>query len=242
MDMATNPIILKESTSTVINPRANLLEEGSDKIRGNKGMIIKGFKTEKMRVEEHLRQVNFYFPEIVSKGEKKETIKIKQPEMRYRARTDLERVLESINKNSFRKLDERRFKIQLKKNNDPKKENEPKKGDEVLDYKDAQKNGDDENDDFDYLGIQIEEDHNALLIKNALEKKKKLINSRRMELNAKAKFLIRDFHNKTHFKGVTTLVNLANYNGKINLGKKIKKICVLYLFFSKFFYNFFLLR
>jgi hypothetical protein len=213
--MASNPIVLKDSTSTVLNPRATLLDEGVDKIRGNRGMIIKGFKTEKMRVEEHLRNVNFYFPKVTIKENKEFTAKIKQPEMRYKARTDMERVLEAINKNSFRKLDAKFLKRQLKNLTKPKiNETGVKKGDEVLDYKDAQKNGDSEIDDFDYLGIQMEIDHNAQILKNEIEKKMKLINSRKMELNSQARFLIKEFNNKTHFKGVTTLVNFNNY-GKI---------------------------
>jgi hypothetical protein len=208
MDMASNPIILKDSTTTVVNPRAVLLDEEIDKIRGNKGMIIKGFKTEKMRVEEHLRNVNFYFPKV-NKIENREFIgQIKQPQMRFRARTDMERVFESINKNSFRKLDRKIINKQLKSMSEPKKnENYLHKHDQIIDYKDAQIDGESELDDFDYLGLKIEEDHNALLLKMEIEKKMKLINSRKKELNSQAKFLIKEFHNKTHFKGVTTMVN-----------------------------------
>lgn len=213
MDMANNPIVLKDTTSTVKNPREELLEEGMDKIRGNKGMIIKGFKTEKMRVEEHLRNVNFYFPKVM-KQEFKEEAKIKQPSMRFKPRTDMERVFEAINKNSFRKLDKKIINKQLKSMSEvKKKETEANPDDEILDYKDAAKDNESEYDDFDYLGIKKETDN---LGKIEMEKKLKLIKSRKRELNAQAKFLMREFHNKTHFKGVTSLVNFNN-NGKNTL-------------------------
>jgi hypothetical protein len=212
MDMATNPIIIKDSTSIVKNPREELLEEGIEKIRGNKGMIIKGFKTEKMRVEEHLRNVNFYFP-VRQKIEIKKA-KISQPSMRFKPRTDMERVFEAINKNAFRDMDRKIINTQLKSMSQPKKKEDPvNQADDIVDYKDALNNDESEYDDFDYLGIKKETD-NDILSKIENERRLKLIKSRKMELNKQAKFLIKEFNNKTHFKGVTTLVNSNSY-GKI---------------------------
>ncbi len=98
----------------VQNPRQEYFDEGIDKIRGGKGIILKGYKTEKMRVEEHLRNINFYYPYDDKLKESLKTddlnstnnkLTIKQPEMRFKPRTDLERIFDEINKNSFRKLD-----------------------------------------------------------------------------------------------------------------------------------------
>jgi len=221
MDMATNPIVLKDTTSTVINPREELLEEGMAKIRGSKDMILKGFKTEKMRVEEHLRNVNFYFPKVPKVEFKETSTKMKQPSMRFKPRTDMERVFDAINKNSFRKLDHKIITTQLKNMSEPKKKEAEINPDEIPDYKDAAKNEESEYDDFDYLGIKKETDN---LSKIEMERNLKLIKSRKKELNAQAKFLMKEFHNKTHFKGVTSLVNFNNN------GKKFS-----YLIFNNFF-------
>lgn len=195
----------------VVNPRQILLEEGIDKIRGGKGMILKGFKTEKTRVEEHLRNINFYYPEenskttIIKNNKETEEVIMKQPVLRFKPRTDLERIFEEINKNSFRKLDRNIIEQQIK-NIDKVKKGEIKDDnkDEIPDYKDATKLEDDY-DDFDYLGIKkdVKEDKNKL----EMERRNKLIKSRKKDLNSNAKNLMKELHNKTHFKGVTSLTN-----------------------------------
>ena len=161
--MTSHPIVVKDSTHTVQNPRQDLLEEGIDKIRGGKGMILKGFKTEKVRVEEHLRNINFYYPKeekteqkLTPKEATAEKLKMKQPEMRYKPRTDMERIFETINKNSFRKVDKGIIDNQLK-TLDKAAKKPTEFSDEIPDYKDATKM-EDEHDDFDYLGIKKETD------------------------------------------------------------------------------------
>lgn len=218
--MAHSPIVVKDSTHIVQNPRQELYEENIDKIKGRKGIILKGYKTEKMRIEEHLRNINFYYPHddktqrdlIDSKNEDPSSyckITIKQPEMRFKPRTDLERVFDEINKNSFRKIDKNIIDKQLKtldmtttkklnsEDNDPYK---------IPDYKEASKL-DEPYDDFDYLGINNRETEEK---KIEYEKKMKLIKSRKKDLNSQAKNFMKEFHNKTHFKGVMSMVN---FNG-----------------------------
>jgi hypothetical protein len=126
----------------------------------------------------------------------------------------MERVFETINKNSFRKLDKNLINKQFKElNKEIVKKTEEKK-EEVLDYHEAVKQDISEYDDFDYLGLNkdISVDNQSKIER---EKKNKLIKTKKMELNAQAKFLMREFHDKTHFKGVTSLLNMVS-NGKIN--------------------------
>jgi hypothetical protein len=244
--MATSPIKVKDSTHMIINPRQNLLEEGIDKIRGGKGMILKGFKTEKTRVEEHLRNINFDYTnfsksKINNKSNKNYNISnnsinnnnnnntnnnndnynvnLQQPVLRFKPRTDLERIFEEINKNSFRTIDKNIIEKQIK-NIDKVIIKNPieKSGGEIPDYNKAFKE-EEEYDDFDYLGIKgIIDPKEEEIKKLEIEKKNKLLKSTKKNLNLNAKNLMKELHNKTHFKGVTSLVN---YN---SLG-------IFYLFF-----------
>jgi hypothetical protein len=232
--MAHSPIIVKDSTHIVKNPRQEFFDEGIDKIIGGKGIILKGYKTEKMRIEEHLRNINFSYQK---KEEKKNEdhqnsksgnlnitsngVTIKQPEMRYKPRTDLERIFDEINKNSFRKLDKNIIEQQFKniEMNSTRKfnnniENELSNNhakDEIPDYKNAGKVDENFHDDFHHSGLEKEKtDEN----KTENEKKNKAKMSRKKELNSQAKNLMKEFHNKTHFKGVTSMVNLKNITCK----------------------------
>jgi C1A family cysteine protease len=210
--MEKSPIIVKDSNHMIINPRQNLLDEGIDKIRGGKGMILKGFKTEKTRVEEHLRNINFYYPKEEEKNplitKEKENKTMQQPVLRFKPRTDLERIFDEINKNSYRKVDkniiENQIRIIDRVNLNPRALTE--NPDEIPDYRNATKE-EEEDDDFDYLGLKGIIDPLEEKKRLELEKKNKLTISRKKDLNLNARNLMKELHNKTHFKGVTSLVN-----------------------------------
>lgn len=264
--MAHSPIIVKDSTHIVKNPRQEFYDEEIDKIRGGKGMVLKGYKTEKMRIEEHLRNINFYYPKKEEKiKEQNSNIKInesnnynklnatstavimKQPEMRFKPRTDLERIFDEINKNSFRKLDKNIIEKQLKtlEMNSTKKftfENEQNNNlnqakDEIPDYNPAFKMDDLFHDDLDYLNIEKEKTEEN---KGDKEKKLKIEKSRKKELNLHAKNLMKEFHNKTHFKGVTSMVNFKNQTCIYLFSKK--KFCFLKIFYFLFTANVYFIK
>jgi hypothetical protein len=217
--MAHSPIVVKDGTHIVLNPRQEFFDEGIDKIKGGKGIVLKGYKTEKMRIEEHLRNINYCYP-IEEKNLSKETTgksddlntsrckaTIKQPEMRFKPRTDLERIFDEINKNSFRKLDKNIIEKQMKtlEMNTTKKFNEDNDENIIPDYKDAGRI-DKTLDNFDYFAMSKETEESGAEV----ERKIKLQKSRKQELNSQAKDLMKEFHNKTHFKGVTSLFNFKN--------------------------------
>ena len=92
--MAQSPVVVKDYSSIVRNPRQELFEESIDKIIGGKGIILKGYKTEKMRIEEHLKNVTFNYQQNnkeyeinSSKFPKENKICIKQPQMRFKPRS-----------------------------------------------------------------------------------------------------------------------------------------------------------
>ena len=215
--MAHSPIVVKETTRVVKNPRQELLEEEVDQIIGGKGMIIKGYKTEKMRIEEHLKNINYYFPNdekfntkenfenLINNKNINNKLFLKQPEMRYKPRTDLERVFDAIQKNSVRKMDKNIIHNQFK-NLDLKlsKKNNNFGLEEILDYRSSiTKPTEISEGEFNYLGI------NETAEKIKAENERKIITNKK-ELNSEAKNLIKEFHSKTHFKGVACLglVNL----------------------------------
>jgi hypothetical protein len=122
--MGTEPIIIKDSTVNIETTRKKLYDEQADKIRDRHGMILKGFKTEKQRIEEYLEEKNYGF--TVDEREK-EFIKILnstdsdksvhyykendpvlvQPSMRFKPRSDLERIYDANNDYNLGRVDKK---------------------------------------------------------------------------------------------------------------------------------------
>lgn len=241
--MAQSPIIVKDSTHIVKNPRQEFFDEEIDKIRGGKGIVLKGFKTEKVRIEEHLRNINFYYPKTDDKNKDKDNNfnndknkiipignTMKQPEMRFKPRTDLERIFDEINKNSYRKIDkniiEKQFKTiemnSIRKFNNENEHSINQGKDEIFDYKEAGKNENNFKDELDHLENDKEKTEKK---KAEIDKKNKLLNKiQKKELNSQAKNLMKEFHNKTHFKGVSSMFNFKN------------RTCIIFLVY--YFFNF----
>lgn len=129
-----------------------------------------------------------------------------QPQMRYKPRTDLERIYDSINTNSFGKANKKVVDKQLKeldlniakKNPSWKKPNE--EFDEIFDFKSI-------------LTKNKEETEENEKIKNSAKKERK------KDLNILAKNLMSDLHNKTHFKGTSVIANkideILKYKGQV---------------------------
>ncbi len=57
--MIGNPIQVAKIRDHVINPRQELFEEENQKIRGKKGIILKGFMTEHERITKLLEENKF---------------------------------------------------------------------------------------------------------------------------------------------------------------------------------------
>lgn len=54
--MAHAPIVIKDTKDFINNPRQEYFEESKNKILGKKGMMIKGYVTEKERIASHLKE------------------------------------------------------------------------------------------------------------------------------------------------------------------------------------------
>lgn len=195
--MVHSPIKVKNYENPVESTRKDLLDEENEKIQGNRGFIFKGYKTEKERIEEYLKNKNFYFHDsdhlnnsssYVDTKQNQSLGGIVQPQMRFKPRTDLERIVESINKNSFGKADKQIVDKQLRglDLNVTKVKKSTTIAD-VPDYKEF---------------VTHDNRHQS---EAALEPHKRNRDSKKKEMNSEAKHLMKDLHMKTHFKGVTVI-------------------------------------
>jgi len=152
---------------------------------------------------------------------------IMQEEMRFKPRTDIERLIEHINKNTSRKLDTKILDHHMReiRSRTSKRSNQSIS---KLNLNNKEENQFNENEYYekefslfnecnneidDYLNklkIQKQEENKKL---NNKEKYRKL-NNRKIELNQEAKNILNEFHHKTHFKAVSTIANHYNDKGK----------------------------
>jgi hypothetical protein len=113
-NMVSDPICVKDSLVNFETSRKQLYDEELHKIKGRHGIILKGFKTEKQRIEDYLNERKYGY---ISNKKKKEFVKILtstktdrsvispkeksniliQPSMRFKPRSDLERIYDTNN-------------------------------------------------------------------------------------------------------------------------------------------------
>jgi len=116
-----------------------------------------------------------------------------QPQMRYKARSDLERIYDEVNKNSYGRANKEIIQNQFK----------------MFDFNAASKKKNKVEDD--QQGDESIDDRKNLMLKAKDEKKQKTREQIKKEMNLEAKNLMSEFHVKTHFKGASSIAN-ANSN------------------------------
>ena len=199
MAASKHPITITDYARSIESTRQELLKEEDEKIKGRRGMIHKGFLTEKQRIvknklyqKQYLIQ-NQFLNQDSYKDNKKEN-KFIQPQMRFKPRTDLERIYDSINSYSFGRINKDIINKQLKSLD----LNEP----EVLETKTEEEEID-----------SFKDDHSKSFERESLKNQygqreqnkviQKKIKGRKHVDNSEAKNLMKEYHNKTHFKGAT---------------------------------------
>lgn len=212
--MVNNPITVTNYVNPIDSTRKALLDEENEKIQGRRGFVFKGFKTEKERIEEYMKEKNFYYNGLsehslshANKGEILNSSGILQPTMRFKPRTDLERICETINQNSFNRADKSVVDKQLRDLElNVTKVNNKIDVNAVPDYRDMQNSG--------YLKTENnvfgkEEERNKAKSNNRSQnmsmKVKQSNFSKKKEMNSEARNLIKDLYFKTHFKGATVI-------------------------------------
>jgi len=151
--------------------------------------------------------------------------------MRYKPRTDIERIFEELNKNSSRKLDQKILDNHIRKIESRKsvKSNESllkikERNNDKEENKSSDKNNNAEKymSSFDENYNEIDEYLNKLRLKKEEEKKKlhvkdkfRKLNNHKTDLNKDAKYILKEFHHKTHFKAAKMIANYYNESGKV---------------------------
>ena len=101
--MAEKPIVVKKVKEKLFTNREALLAETSDKILSKKGFVFTSYKTDKERIKEHLERearINNSNKYATYNTESSNMFQSKfnliQPSMRFKPRTDLERVYDTL--------------------------------------------------------------------------------------------------------------------------------------------------
>jgi hypothetical protein len=230
LNLAENPIYVKKEPKFYLTTREEFFAKNSNKILDKKGFVFSTHKTDKERINEFLKNkaaLEKYHNEINAKKPKQINVpSFIQPSMRFKARTDFERVLEQLhgNKESFNR-EKNKIKKQLQKingdlsdfsdNSDyeeylPKKKNEDDKNDNINDDEELRKKN---------LHNKIIQDRKAML-----KKRKFLVMglNRRID-NSQARYIRGDLHNKTHFKAMENLTMFKTSTMDHNIFKQWSK-------------------
>ena len=223
---ANNRVKITDFTTPIINTRERYLLENDNKIKGRKGFLFGSFKTEKERIQKaiednslmmgnsleqtKLRNENKTLKKNLSvsplKGDRWST-GCYQPQMRFKPRTDLERIYDSVNLNYYGKIDQGVINRQLKQLdlNVPKASLSCDINDD--DNNKTLNNNKVGNADFPSHLIKDtkrEGEHDVKKKKTSKKVNKPKILYRR-PLNRESKKIMNDFHYKTHFKALESL-------------------------------------
>ncbi len=236
-----NPKIeIKDFNSPIEDTRLQYLEENDNLIKGRRGFLFAGFKNEKERIKEQIKKNDIYNNSLESTTLKKPQKKVMnkstslpvllnekykvisapkyvQPFMRFKPRTDLERIYDSVNLNYYgsinRKIVDRQLKYLDLTN--------PMKMDEYNIVNSKSVNTLKEN-------IEETKEKNNIIDKNEEnDNNEKKINNKRILnylpkkfINMDSKKIMQYFHYKTHFKAIQSLALSRDKIIKNYLSKK----------------------
>ncbi len=212
LQMASSPLKIKDNHNQISSVRQEYLNQGNEKIIGKKGFIFTTFKTEKQRVEEllkekeieneNLKTTSDFNDSKIRSSSRLDTSspEFQQPSMRFKARTDLERIVDAVNSYSFGRANYDIIHKQLKEL------------DLIVGKKSVPSVREITQEIPDYSSSVVKrmekklllEKHNQELkkLQQSIIEKKKNIGKKKLN-NSQARQLLRDLHYKTHFKGAT---------------------------------------
>ena len=212
LKMAEKPIIVKKERDKYLTTREELYAKTSNKILDKKGFVFTSYKTDKERIGDFLKTkkiIDDYLSSYPKKKIKKPEATLIQPSMRFKARTDLERIYDSIQNHESIFKEKKLVQDQLLKMGFVSQN--------VDDYDDSDSNIENNKKKFDEInGILDEEErkkkilHNKILKerKNMIEKRKSLLSIEKKKNsidNNQVKHLREELHQKVHFKAMENL-------------------------------------
>jgi len=124
--MANNPITIKEHNFHFNTTRQDFMNDNNRKFGGSGKFSFRKYKTDKERIDEYLREKELNDKKTVKPSERqlaqrldeyKSHHSVEQPIMRFKPRTDLERMYYTINEYSFGKVPKEVVDEQLRKLN-----------------------------------------------------------------------------------------------------------------------------
>ena len=208
-DMADKPVILRESIKPFTTTREELLFEESNKILFHKGFVFNLYQTDRERLNTYINErekEKDYENKIISYNASKDNnnenlttkiTQITQPQMRFKPRTDLERIYQILSNYRPSKVNKKSKKIIENHLNDLKKKfmKMTNKSENMIFNDDTQKS-------IEQLiqDIGIEKDKKKGVFEE-ISKKLKIQKNKRVD-NSNAKALHSDLYNKTYFNAV----------------------------------------
>ena len=222
-DMADKPVILRESIKPFTTTREELLFEESNKILFHKGFVFNLYQTDRERLNTYINEKEKekdYENKMISYESKNNndniTTKITQPQMRFKPRTDLERIYHILSNYRPSKVGKKSKKIIENQLNDLLKIKLKKitnKSENMIFHDDEQKSIEQLIQD---IGIDKEKKKGVF---EEISKNLKLSKKKRVD-NSNAKILHSDLYNKTYFNAVE---NYTIFKNTCFLPKKINK-------------------
>jgi hypothetical protein len=198
--MTHRPIVIKDVVSQINNTRQVLFDEKSHMI--NQQFSFKRFRTEKDRIKELLsekEQIESYNTKNL--GKNKDTGFL-QPTMRFKPRTDIERVVEAANKYSFGRISKEVVNQHLKKL----ELNSPKRSSATVTFiKLADSRPQSTNSKADSIDSLPPIDDSELKEKHKLYESPKKIREHLKQANQDARKMMDEKQVKTHFKAASNI-------------------------------------
>ena len=214
--MVKSPLVIQDYLCPIESTRKQLMEENSSRSK-HKKFCFKKYVTEKERIKKYLEERKSFgeyydergnFIQIQNsppKKKKKEAPIYEQPKMRFKPRTDLERIVDSINEYNFNKINSDLVRKQLKildlnyMKKKILKENQSNLSSSISETSSS----------YDEIRVKPETKTNNNSTDNKSMKSASQSNfykSKRVLIdNSVAKQLMQEYHYKTHFKAASTL-------------------------------------
>ena len=240
LKLAEKPIIIKKQKDKFLTSREEYYAKTSNKIIDKKGFSFKFYKTEKERIEEYIREKNkidnYLIKNTTVKKKKSPEVRLIQPSMRFKARTDLERVYDVLNSRESVFQDKKIVQNQLDKLGFISRNVEDLDDDDIEDEEEEKKKkqgvNEFDNDEKNNTNLTEEEKKKKSLHNKIIQDRKNMVERRRVFLtlgnNKKVdnknehhhiQHLREELHQKIHFKAMENLTMFKTSTMNHNLFK-----------------------
>ena len=240
LKLAEKPIIVKKQKDKYLTSREEYYAINSNKIIDKKGFSFKFYKTERERIDEYIKEKknidNYISKNTITKKRKSPEVKLIQPSMRFKARTDLERVYDVLQSRENLYKDKKIVQNQLDKlgfvsknveefedEDDEEEEEEKNKNNYINNFDNEEKN----------MNLTEEERKRKYLHNKIIQDRKNMIERRKIFLtlgnnkkiknnhnkNKHIKHLREELHQKLHFKAMENLTMFKTSTMNHNLFK-----------------------